>query len=311
MSHIYCILLEPQTVSIEREGPRHAGLQKYDITADSCLQTMECTLTSRPVQSVKDLMMSLYFFTYTIIVELFTEGHLDKIKGQALRIIDRGHMVRVEGKEKSVIMAAESVEKVLDYLGIPKMWDDLQLFVNILLPLMNCDPSCYKEAMGNLNHYKQHFFQYLKVQHMLKNIKALRGPEKTPGQDQVEVHVTVQNSIFQLRYSTCNELLLVVLAEGAGISRDKIECGPVSPGSSIITFYIPKQYIKSVNKTFYKGAVIWAMLELRVTRIEILGHFQFDVNWNTAVLPIRDSLLSNGDLFRNTKVYIKCDSFNL
>ena len=249
-------------------------------------------------------MKSLYFFTYSIIVELFTEGHLDKIKGQALLIIDHGHMLRVEGKEKSVIMAAESVEKVLDYLGIPNMWDDLQLFVYILVPLKNCDPSCYKEAMGNLDHYNEHLFQYLKVQDMVKNTKALRGPEKTPGQDQVEVHVTVQNSIFQLRYSTCSELLLVVLAEGAGIPRDKIECGPVLPGSSIITFYIPKQYIKSVSKTFYKGAVIWAMLELRVTKIEVLGHFHLDVNWNTAVLPIRDSLLSNGDLFRNTKVCI-------
>ena len=253
--------------------------------------------------------MSLYFFTYSLIVTLFTEGHLDIIKEQALRIIDRGDSFRVEGKEKSVVMAAESVEKVLDYLGIPKMWDDLQLFVYILLPLKNCDLSCYKEVMGNLDHYKQHFFQYQKVQHMLKNTKALRGPEKTPGQDQVEVHFTVENNIFQLQYSTCNKLLLVVLAEGAGIPRDKIECGPVLPGSSIITFYIPKQYIQSVNKTFYKGAVIWAMLELRVTRIEILGHFHFDVNWNTAVLPIRDSLLSNGDLFRNTKVCIKFDSF--
>ena len=246
---------------------------------------------SRPVPSAKDVMMSLYFLTYSIIVALFTEGHLDKIKEQALLIIDHGQRPRVEGKEKSVVMGAESVGKVLDYLGIPKMWDDLLLFVTILLPLKNCDPHCYKEAMGNLDHYKQHLLQYLKVQDMLKNTKALRGPERTPGQDQVEVHVTVQNSIFQLRYSTCNELLLVVLAEGAGIPRDKIECGPVLPGSSIITFYIPKQYIKSVSKTSYKGAVIWAMLELRVTRIEILGHFRFDVNWNTAVLPIRDSLL--------------------
>ena len=218
---------------------------------------------SRPAQSAKDLMMSLYFSAYSLIVALFTEGHLDKIKGQALLIIDHGHMLRVEGKEKSVIMAAESVKKVLDYLGIPDLWDDLLLFVTILLPLKNCDPSCYKEAMGNLNHYKQHLLQYLKVQHMMKNTKALRGPEKTPGQDQVEVHFTVENNIFQLQYSTCNELLLVVLAEGVGISRDKIECGSVQPGSSIITFYIPKQYIKSVNKT-YKGAVIWAMLELRV-----------------------------------------------
>ena len=256
----------------------------------------------------KDVMRSLYFSTYCIIKELL-KGHTEKVKQQAILSVDQERIPN-RTRQNDDIMAAKSTEEVLKYFDIPNKWDDPLPLVDIILAVLS-DRHCYEKAMKVLSHYKEHLLQYKQALSALKNKKAIKGASKPLGKDQLEVNITIEDSIDQLRYSTCNDLLVAVLTEGAGIPRDSIEYGkPVRLSSSIITYYIPNLFAKSLMEAVCKGTIVWAMLELRVKRIEIPRYCHFEINWSTAVFSIKNSLLSNEDFFSNTKVN-RCILFSI
>ena len=258
---------------------------------------------SRGCTNAEEVLHLLYSSAYTLVLGLLPK-HAEIIKKQVVFIIDRKHKM-VEGKQRVHVEAAKSTEEVLKYLDIPDKWNDLLLLMLVLRAVQTCDLSCYEEAMKILDHYQGHLFQYLQIKNRLENIEAFQGAQKPLKQDQVEVNITLKDSIYQLKYSSCHELWFGVLAEGVGIPRDQIEIGgPVRPGSSIITFHIPKQYVKSLMKAHCQRAVSWVLLELRVQKIVIPGFIQVEINWSTAMFVIKDCLLSGGDFFRNTKVCI-------
>ena len=245
-------------------------------------------------------MKLLYRPTVSLIQKLLKPFQEEVIE-EAIGIINDG--ILLEGKKEEDVKSAKSTEEIFEYLDIPKEWNDIAVLRDILDAVQVVDNQCYQAVTANLDHYHRHLELYHRVKEMTKNKQSLQGAATLPNQDEVEAKITLKDSIFQLRYDSCDNLWLVVLAEGSGIPRDQIKCGSALPGnSSIITFHIPKRYIRHLMEATQKGPVIWAMLELRVIRIEVPGYFIFEVNWNTATLPIRESLLTSRDLFRNTKV---------
>ena len=252
------------------------------------------------VSDAKSVMESLYDTSVIIISDLLKSFKVEVING-ATRIISTG--ILVKGMKVEDVKFAESTEEVFSKLDIPKKWNDLSVLWSLLTAIQVVHPSSYQKATAVLDHYQNHLIWYRRTKIMMKNKQSLQDKATLPSQDEVEAKITLKDSIFQLRYESCNDLWLVVLAEGSDIPRDQIKYGSALPGnSSVITFHIPKRYIRHLMEVTQKGPVIWAMLELRVIRIEVPGYFIFEVNWNTATLPIRDSLLTNRDLFRNTKV---------
>ena len=255
---------------------------------------------NKHVDDAKSVMESLYQTRVRIISDLLKSFKVEVING-AVGVISAG--ILVKGKKVEDVKFAESTEEVLSNLDIPRKWNDLSVLRSLLTAIQVVHPSSYQAATAVLDHYQDHLILYQRTEIMMKNKQSLQDAATSLGQDEVEVKITLKDSIFQLRYESCDDLWLVVLAEGSGIPRHQIKLGSALPGnSSVITFHIPKRYIGHIMKATQKGPVIWAMLELRVIRIEVPGYFNFEVNWNTATLPIRDSLLTNRDLFRNTKV---------
>ena len=282
--------------------PSSSELEKYDITSNSCCKELQSILTSPHVKDAENVMASLYQSTVSMITKLL-EPFCAEIIEEAVDVINYG--IHIQDKKAEDIKSAKSTKDAFAKLEISKKWDDTSILRKLLSAVQVVRPDLYKVVIAAFDHYVSHLVLYRKVKIMMKNIESLKSAVTLPGKDEVEARITVSDSIFQLQYDTCDDLWLVILAEGSGIPRDKIKCTSARPGnSSIITFHIPKHYIRHIMEATCKGPVVWAMLELKVIRIEIPGYFQFEVNWRTAILAVRDSLLSNQDLFRNTKVYI-------
>ena len=225
----------------------------------------------------------------------------EEVIEEAIGIINDG--ILLKGKKEEDVRSAKFTEEIFEYLDIPKEWNDIAVLRDLLDAVQVVDNGCYQAVTANLDHYHHHLVLYHRVKEMIRNKQSLQDAATLPGQDEVEVKITLKDSIHRLHYESCDDLWLVVLAEGSGIPRHQIKYGSALPGnSSVITFHISKRYIRHIMEATQKGPVIWAMLELRVIRIKVPGYFIFEVNWNTATLPIRDSLLTNRDLFRNTKV---------
>ena len=280
--------------------PLSVDLEKYVITPDSCRRRLQDLVISSKVKNAEEVMILLYRTTVSLIQKLLKPFQEEVIE-KAVRIINNG--ILLKGMKEEDVRSAKSTEEIFENLDIPKKWNDLSVLWSLLTAIQVVHPSSYQKATAVLDHYQNHLIWYRRTKIMMKNKQSLQDKATLPSQDEVEAKITLKDSIFQLHYESCSDLWLVVLAEGSDIPRDQIKYGSALPGnSSVITFHIPKRYIRHLMEVTQKGPVIWAMLELRVIRIEVPGYFIFEVNWNTATLPIRDSLLTNRDLFRNTKV---------
>ena len=227
-------------------------LEKYVITPDSCRERLQYYLRSSKVKNAEDIMILLYQPTVSLIQKLLKPFREEVIE-EAIGIINDG--ILLKGKKEEDVRSAKSTEEVFENLDIPRKWNDISVLRDILDAVQVVDNRCYQAVTANLDHYHHHLVLYHRVKEMIRNKQSLQDAATLPGQDEVVEKITLKDSIFQLRYESCDDLWLVVLAEGAGIPRDQIKCGLALPG-----------------------------------------------NRNTATLPIRDSLLTNRDLFRNTKV---------